>query len=164
MITFGISGRADQGVDQATKLLGRCLFLSKFSVQEFVKKDGIHELGVVKSDKSPIISKQVPNYDILLMIDVSDSAVLKSLNDSGSVIFNSAKKIDNASLKKRKIKSYHIDTSNIKKNVSIVMIGALAKIGKLSLVKVKKAAEEEFDTNRDMFAALEEGYKNVKHG
>jgi len=84
------------------------------------------------------------------------------------MIINSEKKMKTATMKKKGIKSYHVDAygislEHLKKDLSIVpMLGALAKVfSKISLKNMKTALELEYGKGG---AVLEEGYKSVKLG
>lgn len=151
------------------EILSRAAFLSGFYVQSFSLSERESETGFVKMDKAPILSKQVELSDFTLILDPTKlNEIIKNCNDSSIAIINSDKKIKTALMKKKKIKSYHLNAKEIalnhfKKDFPIIpMLGALARVSnKISLKNMKIATGLEYGKDG---AALEEGYKSVKLG
>lgn len=88
------------------------------------------------------------------------------MREKSTVIFNSPEKLSSPALKKRKIRAYHVDATELalthmKANVpNTVMLGALAKIfNKVSMKAIRTAME---GMQRENFTAFDEGYKTVK--
>ena len=164
--------RIDGGCGHASlgeKVLSRAAFISGFYVQSFSFSENGSGTGLVKTDKLPILSKEVEPSDFILILDTTKiNEIIKNCKDSSVAIINSAKKIKTAMMKKKRIKSYHIDAkeislSHFKKDVSVIpMLGALAKVfNKISLKNMKTALELEYGKGN---AVLEEGYKSVRLG
>jgi Pyruvate/2-oxoacid:ferredoxin oxidoreductase gamma subunit len=151
------------------KILSRAAFLSGFYVQSFSLSEGETETGFIKIDKLHILSKQTENSDFTLVLDPSNlSEVIKNCNEGSIMIINSEKKIKTAAMKKKGIKSYHVNAKEIalnhfRKDLSVIpMLGALAKIyNKISLKNMKTATEKEYGKDS---TALEDGYKSVRLG
>jgi len=151
------------------KILSRAAFLSGFCVQSFSVSERESETGFVKIDKTPILSKQAEPSDFTLILDASKmSEIIKSCDESSIVVINSGKKMKTALMKKKGIKSYHVDAKAItldhfKKDIPVIpMLGALAKVSnKISLKNMKTAVELEYGKGN---AALEDGYKSVRLG
>jgi Pyruvate/2-oxoacid:ferredoxin oxidoreductase gamma subunit len=149
------------------KILSRAAFLSGFQVQSFSLSEGESETVFVKIDKMPILSKQVEPSDFTLILDEGRvNNIIKNCNDSSIVIINSDKKIKTAMMKKKHIKSYHVNAKEIalnhfKKDFPVIpMLGALTKVfNKIYLKNMKKAVELEYGKDS---LALEDGYKSVK--
>ena len=120
--------------------------------------------AIVKLDKVPIESRQVEDADFTLIFD--PTLPKHQFKEGSMVIFNSPEKIVSPQLKKRKIKAYAVDATEIalnhlKSNLpNTVMLGALAKFfTKISMKALKGAME---GMPRENGAAFDEGYRNVK--
>ncbi len=164
IMIFRIDGESCQaGIGE--KILSRAAFLSGFCVQGFT----IPGAGIVKMDKTPILSRQPEASDFTLVLDPAGlSEAIKNCNTPSVMIINSQKKIKTAAMRKKGIKSYHVDAGSIalnhyKKELSVIpMLGALAKVySKISMKNMKAALEAEFGKDS---AALEEGHKSVRLG
>ncbi|HIG96948.1 MAG TPA: hypothetical protein HA230_01225 [Candidatus Aenigmarchaeota archaeon] len=165
-LTFGFYGRSGQGVKAATRIFSRACFMSGFYVQSFVFTSNkvFPARGFVKIDKSPILSKQVEDPDFYMVFD--PILMEKNFKDRSIVVFNSPEKLVFAQLKKRKVKSYFVDATEIalahlKTNLpNTAMLGALAKLfNKVSMKNIKTAME---DMQKENFLAFDEGYKTVR--
>jgi len=168
IMIFRIEGRCGHA-NLGEKILSRAAFLSGFYVQSFSLSEKGSEIGLVKIDKVPILSKQIEPSDFTLILDTTKlNEIIKNCNDSSIAIINSEKKIKTALMKKKGIKSYHVDAKEIslnhfKKDVSVIpMLGALVKVfNKISLKNMKAALGLEYGKGG---TALEDGYKSVRLG
>ncbi len=172
MISAILYGRGGQGVDSATRILGRASFLSKFTVQDFtvseIERRGFPVLGNVKMDKNEIISRQVEPADFLLVFDktLNIGDILKLAKESFVIIFNSSDKVNFSS--KKKSKAYRVNATDIAMNTlkkpypNIVMLGALLKVFPGISLKCMKNALDSEPIDKENMLALEEGMKNIK--
>ncbi|MFH0832188.1 MAG: hypothetical protein V1900_00500 [Candidatus Aenigmatarchaeota archaeon] len=150
MITFYIYG---EGADLARRILGRACSLSGFEVQDLYAS-----IGYVKIDKGPLLSKDIPEPDIILAPDKKASIKTK---DPSIVIVNSVQKI----AYKKGVKCHYLDADKIANttnaDLSIVMLGALTKVfSKLSLKNMREAIRVE--CGEDKITGLEEGFRAVR--
>lgn len=171
MLTFGFYGLSGQGVETAVRLFSKACFLSGLYVQSFTMVGrtnyGWPVKGYVKVDNTPILSKQIEDPDFYLIMDQSFTDV-KTLKEGSTVIFNSPAKVASDQLKKRKIKTYSVDATEIalqqlKANVpNTAMLGAVAKLySKVSMKNLKTAMDADNLPKANM-NAVEDGYRNVK--
>ena len=121
--------------------------------------------GFVKIDKEPILSRQVEEPDFCLVMDPT-LIDAKKYKDGSVVIFNSSEKLVFPQLKRRKIRSYFVDATelaltHLKSNTpNTAMLGALAKLfNKVSMKSIKSSME---DLPKENFAVFDEGYKTVR--
>lgn len=149
MITFYVYGKE---ADFVRKALGHACFLSGFEVQDFFV-----DIGYVKVDKKPILSREITEPDFLLVLD-RDMKDFK-IKDSLIAVMNSPNKV----AFKKKVKCHYVDADKIanelKAKQSIIMLGAITKIfDKISLRNMKEAIIGEGEEP----LSLEEGYKAVR--
>lgn len=167
-----IYGHGGQGVDTARKMLGKATMLSGFYVQDFIVS-GIERrptfvYGFVKFDKNPIVSKEIEEPDVVIIMSKELINEAKNIKDGGTIIVNSADKVS-VQIKDRKVKVFCVDansavTSLSKKSMpNVVMLGAFAKnFDKITMKNMKTAMTEELGESKDNFTLFDEGYKNVK--
>ncbi len=171
MITFGFFGLSGQGVETAVRLFSKACFLSGMYVQGFTMigrtNYGWPVRGYVKVDIMPILSKQIEDPDFYLVMDPSFSDA-KAFKEGSTVIFNSPSKVSSDALKRRKIKTYSVDATEIalqqlKSNIpNTAMLGAVAKLySKVSMKNLKTALEADNIAKVNM-NAVEEGYRSVR--
>jgi pyruvate ferredoxin oxidoreductase gamma subunit len=171
MFVISIYGRAGQGVDSAIDVLSKSLAATGLNVQALFfpsqERRGPPVSGIVKVDKTGILSKQVEDYDIALVFDKSldIKTILNSGKERSVVIMNSAEKFASPLLKKKKMKSYFLNATDVALRTTgrpmpnIAMLGALAKIyARLPLKNLRQLVEQ----SKEQVAALEEGHKTVK--
>lgn len=122
--------------------------------------------GFVKIDKTPVLSRQVEEPDFYLIFDPMLGMEAKGMKEKSTVIFNSPEKLASPLLKKKKIRAYSVDAtelalSHLKSNIpNTAMLGALAKLfNKVSMKSLKAAME---GMSKENIAAFDEGYKGVK--
>lgn len=122
--------------------------------------------GFVKIDKAPILSKQVEGPDFSLIFDPTLGIEAKSMKEKSIVILNSPEKLASPALKRRKVRAYSVDATelalnHLKLNIpNTAMLGALAKLfNKVSMKSLKASME---GMSRENFAIFDEGYKNVR--
>ena len=122
--------------------------------------------GLVKIDKSPILSKLVEAPDFYIIFDNTLGIDAKSFKEKSIVVFNSPEKLSFQQLKKKKVRSYFVDGTELALNTlktntpNTVMLGALAKLfNKVSIKNIKTAME---GMPRENFAAFDEGSKSVR--
>jgi len=170
-----IYGNAGQGVDLARKVIGSAALASGFFVQDDVftgiTRRKIDVIGYVKFDTKEFITSEMETPDISLVFDMKfEKDAISETNENGMIIFNTSDKIKNAAMKKKKIKSFHVDADEItlrilsKKAIpNMPMLGAFAKLfNKISVKNTKKSITDEIGDNREASLEFEEGYKNVK--
>ena len=169
-LVFGFYGRSGQGVETAVRVFSKACFESGFYVQSFTFISRGRRVfpvsGFVKIDKAPMLSKQVEEPDFSMVFDPTLGMDARSFKEKSIVIFNSPEKIASPALKKRKIRAYSVDATelalnHIKANIpNTVMLGALAKaFNKVSMKSLKAAME---GMPRENFAVFDEGYRVVK--
>ncbi|HLC67725.1 MAG TPA: 2-oxoacid:acceptor oxidoreductase family protein [archaeon] len=169
MITFGFYGRSGQGVGRAVNLLAKACFASGLNVQSFTSvpsnRRGSPVVGLVKTDKAPILSRQLeePDYYVVL-----DAKMMPKIKENSVLILNAPSKPISDALKKKKVKVYSVDATGIaltmlKANVpNTAMLGAITKLfNKISMKSIRESLELG-DMARENTNALEEGYRNVK--
>lgn len=171
-LVFGFYGRSGQGVETAVKVFSKTAFMSGFYVQSFSfigrGRRAFPVKGFVKLDKVPILSKQVEEPDFSLVFDPTLGMVAKDFKERSIVIFNSPERVVLPNLKKRKVRAYSIDAteialSHLRMNVpNTVMLGALAKIFNKISMKALKAAMEYYGVDRQNFAMFDEGYRSMR--
>lgn len=122
--------------------------------------------GFVKIDKAPILSKQVEEADFMMFFDPTLEVDAKGLKEKSVVIFNSAEKLVAPQLKKRKVRAYFLNATEIallhlKSNTpNTAMLGALAKaFPKISMKAIKTHME---GMPKENFVAFDEGYKGAR--
>jgi Pyruvate/2-oxoacid:ferredoxin oxidoreductase gamma subunit len=105
------------------------------------------QAAFIKTDKVPILSRDPPEPDFLVLFDTRIDAGVKDAKDGTIIIANSPEK---PKLKaKNKIKLFYVDADGIAvaskhRMANFVMLGALAKVsGRLSMKHIKTALEEE---------------------
>jgi pyruvate ferredoxin oxidoreductase gamma subunit len=175
MFVFRVDGRSGQGVESATRIIGRAGFLAGFKTQDFflagLERRGSHVTGIVKMDKYPILSRQTEPPDFLMVMDMTLEVddIIRCIKDGGVALFNTKERPNMAYLKKHKIKHYHVDATNIalatmnRAIPNTVMVGALAKIfGRISLKNMKRGTEAEIGLDELNKKAIDEGYRGVK--
>lgn len=172
MYTFRIHGRGGQGVETASRVLGRACFLSGFYAQDFTFWRQEPRLapvtGYVKIDKKPFLSKELAEPDFLLVMDRTLLTAIKDVKPPSTVLINAPERF--GGIKKKDVKNYYVNATDIaltalKKPIpNTAMLGGLAKIfQKVSLRAMKRAAEIEIKQNqKENAAALDEGFKGVK--
>ena len=167
LITTILYGRAEQGVETATRRLGDAAFRAKNQTQDFVVKGmetvGFPVRGTVKVAKSPIVSKQEEQGDFVVLCDMQLKDAAKYCKDRATIIYNSIDKMKF----KDELKQFHVPATQIYLDrgrtgtVALIMLGAFAKVfGKIPL-KYFKAVLDEHGEN---YGAFEEGAHNVKRG
>lgn len=155
-------------METAVNVFSRACFASGYYVQSFSfigrGRRVFPVKGLVKIDKAPILSKQVEDPDFCMIFDPTLGE--KSFRERSIVIFNSPEKMVYPQLKKRKVKAYFVDATEIalnqlKSNMpNTAMLGALAKVfGKVSMKSIKSEME---GMQKENFAAFDEGYKSVR--
>ena len=171
MYTFRIHGRGGHGVELASRVLGRACFLSGFYVQDFTlwkQEPRIAPItSYIKTDKTPILSKELTEPDFLLVLDKTLLTDIKDVS-KGIAMFNAPERF--GGIKKKDVKNYYLNATDIglstmmKPLPNTAMLGGLCKIfEKISLRTMKKAAEIEINRNqKENLAAMDEGFKNVK--
>ena len=122
--------------------------------------------GYVKIDKTPIMSKQVEEADFTMLLDPTIDLDVKNMKEKSVVILNSSEKLASPQLKKRKVKVYFVDATEIalthlKSNTpNTAMLGALAKaFPKISMKAIKTSME---GMPKENIVAFDEGYKGAK--
>ena len=122
--------------------------------------------GYVKIDKTPILSKQVEEPDFTMVFDPTIEIEPKNVKEKSVVIFNSAEKLATPKLKKRKVKTYFLDATEIalmhlKSNTpNTAMLGALARaFPKISMKAMKTYME---GMSKENLIAFDEGFKGAK--
>ena len=179
-LVFGFYGRSGQGVETAVKVFSKACFASGFYVQSFSfigrGRRVFPVKGFVKIDKDPILSKQVEDADFSMVFDPTLGLDARQTDTKGVdritfkeksvVIFNSPEKLASPQLKKRKIRAYYVDATEIalthlKSNIpNTAMLGALAKaFPKISMKAIKTNME---GMPKENFAAFDEGYKGAR--
>ena len=162
------------------RVFSKACLMSGFNVQGFALigrgRRVFPVTAFVKIDKSPILSKQVEEPDFYIVFDNTLGLDAKPADAKGTerisfkeksiVLFNSPEKMVFPQLKKRKVKSYFVDATEIALNTlksntpNTVMLGALAKLfNKVSIKNIKSAME---GMSRENFAAFDEGCKNLR--
>ncbi|MBI2075814.1 MAG: 2-oxoacid:acceptor oxidoreductase family protein [Candidatus Aenigmarchaeota archaeon] len=171
MYTFRIHGRGGQGVEIASRVVDRACFLSGFYVQDFTfwkQEPRIAPItSYVKTDKKPILSKDLTEPDFLLVMDKTLLGDIKDVR-AGAVLFNAPERF--GGIKKKDVKNYYVNATDIglstllKPIPNTAMLGGLCKIfTKISLRAMKRAAEIEIRQNqKENLAAMDEGFKKVK--
>ncbi len=168
-LVFGFYGRSGQGVETAIRIFSKACFLSGYYVQSFAfigrGRRVFPVRGFVKIDKAPILSKQVEDADFSMVFDPTLLDV-KSFKEKSVVIFNSADKLVAPQLKKRKVRAYFVDATEIalthlKSNTpNTAMLGALARaFPKISMKAIKTSME---GVQKENFTAFDEGYKGAR--
>lgn len=171
MFVISVYGRAGQGVDSALAVLAKSAVATQLYAQSIFfpsqERRGPAVFGQVKIDKNNMLSKQVEDYDMALVLDSSLDIknILSSGKERSAVITNSSEKFVSPLLKKKKMKSYFLNASDIalrtaaKPMPNMAVLGAFVKLyPKISLKSVRSFVEH----NKDHLTALEEGYKAVR--
>ncbi len=171
MFVISVYGRAGQGVESAVAMLAESISATQASVQALFfpsqERSGPPVFGQVKTDKGPMLSKQVEDYDMALVFDkgLDVKNILTHGKERASVIVNSAEKVVTPLAKKKKMKTYFLDASSIALRATampmpnIAMLGALVKLyPRLPLKNMRTLVEQ----SKEQLAALEEGYKTVR--
>jgi Pyruvate/2-oxoacid:ferredoxin oxidoreductase gamma subunit len=158
MLVIKIEGEENE---TATHLIAKTCFLSGFYVQSF----SLPRAGYVKFDKNPVVSRQEEFSDFLIVIeDPTPEHCLKFAREKSVVIINAKEKPKLPAAKKRRLKVCSIDASGIparerSKVLAAALLGALIKnCNKITT----KAARHAIGDDREMFLALDEGFRNVK--
>lgn len=171
MLTFGFYGRSGQGVGKAVNLFSKACFMSGLYVQSFVSiphtKRGSPVVGCVKTSVTPVLSHQLEEPDFYIVFDQSVFDP-KTAKENSTLILNAPQKPVSDLMKKKKIKVYSLDATQIamttlKANVpNTVMLGAITKMfNKISMKSIRTSLETS-DMPRENITALEEGYRNVR--
>lgn len=169
MFVISIYGRAGQGVESAVMTLAKSIPIQLKTQAIFFPSQERYAavFGQIKIDKIHILSKQIENYDIAVVFDrgLDTKNIVRIGKERSSVIFNSEEKIINPLIKKKKMKSYFLNATDIalrntgKPMINISMLGAAAKLyPKIPLKNLRALVEQ----NKEQLMALEEGYKNVR--
>jgi 2-oxoacid:acceptor oxidoreductase gamma subunit (pyruvate/2-ketoisovalerate family) len=167
-----IFGHGGQGVDTARKILGKAALLSGLYVQDFIvtglERRPTFVYGFVKFDKNPILSKQVEEPDMMIILSKELLNETKRIKDGGMVIVNSVEKV-NMPVKDKKVKAFYVDANGIvvglsKKSIpNLAMLGAFTKnFDKITMKNMKEAMTEELGDAKENAIIFDEGYKNVK--
>ncbi len=169
-LIFGFYGRSGQGVEKAVRLFAKACFMSGLYVQSFTFRShdrrGSPVTGYVKTDKEPILSKSVEEPDFYIVFDAT-MIDPKTIKDNSTLILNAPQKPISEALRKKKIKIYSLDASEMALLTKVnkpntAMIGGLTKLfSKVSMKSIRTAMDEEHLT-RENVAALEEGYRGIK--
>lgn len=163
-IVFQICGN---NIDSATRIISRAAALSGYFIQSYSGKNN----SFIKIDKKPIVSKQaeVPDYVIIIDSNADIKALAANMKEKSNIIINSAEKVKNTWLQKKKIKAFSVDIETLMKiksdrnAMSIIIAGAVAKvIAEISAKNMKLAMEAELPENKTAAAIFEEAYKCVK--
>jgi 2-oxoacid:acceptor oxidoreductase gamma subunit (pyruvate/2-ketoisovalerate family) len=144
--------------------------LSGLYVQSFTlvgrKAKGTPIKGYVKVDRDPILSKQVEAPDFTLVFD--PALVEKTLKEGSILIVNAPNKIVSDQLRKKKIKTYSLNATEIALNAikadmpNTAMLGAAAKLYSKVSMKGLRIAIESDNIDKANLNAVEEGYRSVK--
>ena len=120
----------------------------------------------MKIDKTPIMSKQVEEPDFTMVFDPTIDLDVKNMKEKSVAILNSSEKLAAPHLKKRKVKTYFVDATEIalahlKSNTpNTAMLGALAKaFPKISMKAIKTSME---GMPKENIVAFDEGYKGSR--
>lgn len=171
MANFLLYGRGGQGIDSATRLVGNALFAGDLQVQDFVlsgmEKRGFPVQGWVKADKAPLLSRDVPAADFMLIFDMTlpVEGILKNCAPGATVIFNSPERVK---VKKGEFRAYFVDASGISythtrsPRPNTAMLGALAKIYPKIPSKHLRSGIVQMPMQKENTQAFEDGYRNVK--
>ncbi|MBI4018479.1 MAG: 2-oxoacid:acceptor oxidoreductase family protein [Candidatus Aenigmarchaeota archaeon] len=173
MVSFLLYGRGGQGVETATRILGSALFAGGAQVQDFVisgmELRGFPVEGYVKAEKEPLLSKDLPKADFLLVFDMTLplDGVLRQCSEKAVVVFNSKDHVKHPLLKKLSLKSYFLNANEISYNYlrtvmpNTAMLGALAKLYPKVTMKNLKGFMQ-VPLQQDNFRAFDDGYRNAK--
>lgn len=171
MYIFRIHGRGGQGVELASRVLGRAAFLSGFYVQDFTlwkTEPRIASLtSYVKIDKSPILSKELSEPDFLIVMDKTLLAEIRDTKSPDVCLVNASEK---CGMKKKDVKNYYLNATDIgletlmKPIPNTAMLGGLCKIfAKIPLRSMKKAVEIEIkQSQKENLLVVDEGFRSVK--
>ncbi len=150
-------------IENITRVLAKACFLSGFSVQSF----SLPGRGYVKFDKKPVVSRQEEFPDFLLVMDSTRSIqdALRHAKEKSVVIVNAKERPKSPMIRKRKLKVYNLDATQLSLNSirkpapDAPLLGALVRHcdGITS-----RAARLALGENKELHAAMDEGYRNVK--
>ena len=172
MIIISVHGRSGQGVESTLNLIANALQGTGLNAQILffpaAEKRGSYTYGLVKADKSQLLSRQLEPSDITLIFDTSlqIKEILANAKEKSLLFVNSKDKIAYPELKKKHLKCYVLDATGIsiaagaKALPNLPLLGALAKNFNKITMKSLKAGVELFA--KDGGLLIEEGYKNVK--
>lgn len=158
MFVFGVLGKNKNEVKTVTRTIGKSLFLAKAEVQDTFWHENGKYIGMVKTDKEPIISRQNEEFDTLVILDNTDTKYMgRHLKNNAVLLFNSKAK-PSVSFKDKKVKTMFLDASSLSVSLKcdscLLMLGASTKLySKLSLKSVKDVIQSNI---------IEEGFKMVK--
>lgn len=174
MTSFLLYGRGGQGIETATRILGDALFAGGLQVQDFVisgmEQRGFPVSGYVKAEKTPLLSKDPPKADFMLVFDMTLSydKLLKDCNEKAFVIFNSKDHVKNPLLKKMGFRAFFVNANEISYNyLRIVMpntalLGALVRVhGKITMKSLKNSMQA-LPMTAENNQAFDNGFKSVK--
>lgn len=160
MIVIKIEGRE---ISNIISLVAKSCFHSGLYVQSF----RLGNVGYVKIDKNPFVSRQEEPSDYLILADKPEALqdAIKHAKEKSVIIMNAKEKPKLAAAKKRKLRIYVIDATDIALNVlrkpepDAVLLGSLVKVcDKIT----SKSARSVLGENKDLHIAMEEGHRNVK--
>lgn len=173
MYEIRIHSRGGQGGVTAAKLIALAAFRDGKYATAFpfygAERRGAPVVSFVRIDDHPIkIYSQIKKPDLVLVLDASimDSVdVLQGIKPEGTVLLNSSKPY---AMKGHK--TFEVDLTGIALRENLVVagspilntpvLGALAKMGIISIDSAKKAIEEMFSDPRNTKSA-EEAYKEM---
>lgn len=174
MFEIRIHSRGGQGGVTAAKLIALAAFRDGKYATAFpfygAERRGAPVVSFVRIDDQPIkIYSQIKQPDLILVLDASimDSVdVLQGIKADGTVLLNSSKPYDMEGHK-----TYEVDLTGIALRENLVVagspilntpvLGALAKMGIISIESAKKAIGEMFSDARNTNAA-EGAYREMK--
>lgn len=174
MYEIRIHSRGGQGGVTAAKLIALAAFRDGKYATAFpfygAERRGAPVVSFVRIDDHPIkIYSQIKRPDLILVLDASimDSVdVLQGIKPEGTVLLNSSKPYD-----MKGHRTYEVDLTGIALRENLIVagspilntpvLGALAKMGIITIDSVKKAIGEMFSDPRNTKAA-EGAYQEMK--
>jgi pyruvate ferredoxin oxidoreductase gamma subunit len=174
MYEVRIHSRGGQGGVTAAKLLALAAFRDGKHATACpfygAERRGAPVVSFVRIDDKPIkVYSQIHEPDLVIVLDASIMDVvdvLDGLKEEGTVLLNSAHPVDGC-----RGTCYHVDLTGIALAQNLVVagspilntpvLGALAKIGVITLPSALQAIREMFDDERNVKAA-EAAYKELK--
>lgn len=173
MYEIRIHSRGGQGGVTAARLLALAAFRDGKHATACpfygAERRGAPVVSFVRIDDQPIrVYSQIQKPDLVIVLDASIMDVVdvfQGLREDGAVLLNSSHDLDGSDLT-----AYHVDLTGIALALDLVVagspilntpvLGALAKLGIVSLPSVKEAISETFADERNVQAA-EKAYQEM---
>ncbi|MDN7025883.1 pyruvate ferredoxin oxidoreductase [Methanoculleus sp. FWC-SCC1] len=173
MYEIRIHSRGGQGGVTAARLLALAAFRDGKHATACpfygAERRGAPVVSFVRIDDQPIrVYSQIQKPDLVIVLDTSIMDVVdvfQGLREDGAVLLNSSHDLDGSDLT-----AYHVDLTGIALALDLVVagspilntpvLGALAKLGIVSLPSVKEAISETFADERNVQAA-EKAYQEM---